>query len=217
MDIRKRFILYIFCLAILVLAISMPLSQPIAQAAGGLITISGQTSGQSGTAFHIDGSGIIPDGFYNLYATTDATNCTVGDPNTPGLQAFTPAIVDVNNGVISQDLTWPTNINQPGAYYLCLAAEAQPLGPKTVSSNTFTLVAAAAALDVAPNQAMPGQNITLSGSNWLPVQQLDVAVVADNNDTQVLVENKNVQPDTTGSFTITFAIPFVQPPCRIRH
>jgi hypothetical protein len=206
MNRRKRFILYIFCLTILVLVINMPLSQPVALAAGGQLAISGQTSGHSGTAFHIDGSGFIPDGFYNLYATMDATRCIIGSPNALGLQAFTPAIVAVSNGAISQDLTWPTNIDQAGAYYLCLANAALPQGIKTVSSNTFT-VAAAATLDITPNQVMPGQGVTLSGLNWLPVQQLDVAIVADNDDTQVLVENKGVQPDATGSFTITFVIP----------
>ncbi|HEY4388320.1 MAG TPA: hypothetical protein VGN34_28040, partial [Ktedonobacteraceae bacterium] len=206
MYISKRFVLLFYCLAALTLATGTLLTQPVALAAGAQLTIAGQTGGRSGTAFHIDGSGFTPDGSYNLYTTMDETKCTTGDPATLGLQAFTPATVSVSGGVISQDLTWPGSIGQAGKYYLCLANTTDPGGAKTVSSNTFTL-AADVTLRVSPTSVAAGQSVTLSGKNWLPVQQLNIAVIAGNGDTTVLVGNTDVIPDATGSFAINLTIP----------
>jgi len=206
MYISKRFILLFFCLTALTLAISTPLTQPVALAAGAQFTITGQTGGRSGTAFHIEGSGFTPDGSYNLYTTTDEASCTTGDPDTLGLQAFTPATVTVSGGSLSQDLTWPGSISQAGKYYLCLVNATDPGGTKTVSSNTFTL-AADVTLSVSPTSVTAGQSVTLSGKNWLPVQQLNIAVIAGNGDTTVLVGNTDVLPDAAGSFAINLTIP----------
>jgi hypothetical protein len=185
---------------------STSLSLPVVLAAGEQFVISGQTAGHSGTAFHITGTGFTPDGAYNLYATTNAASCTTGDPGTLGLQVFTPATVIVTRGGFGLDLTWPAGINQPATYYLCLANTATVSLTKTLSSNTFTLVAAPT-LDITPDSVTPGQSVILTGSNWLPAQQLDVSVVVDNSGAPPLVENANVMPDSTGYFSIPLTIP----------
>jgi len=204
--ISKHFILFLLGLAVLTFATSIPLTLPVVLAVGEQFTISGQTAGHSGTAFHITGTSFTPDGTYNLYATTDIASCTTGDPGTLGLQAFSPATIIVTGGGFGLDLTWPVGINQPGTYYLCLANTATVSLTKTLSSNTFTL-AAAPTLDITPNSVTPGQSVTLTGGNWLPVQQLNVSVVVGNSGAPSLVENANVMPDLTGSFSIPLTIP----------
>ncbi len=199
--ISRRLILLFFCLATLIISASLSVS--VAWAAGGQFTLSGQTTGQGGTTFHITGTGFAPDGTYTLYATLDTKKCTVGDPGILGLLVFTPATVTVSKGSFSQDLTWPMGITQTGKYSLCVANAAAVSATKTLSSNAFTLVAAT--LDVAPKSVQPGQSVTLIGTDWLPAQQLDVSIGSDSS--APLVEDPNMMPDSTGSFSVTMTIP----------
>ena len=206
LQISKRLTLLIIVLTALAVTTSIIQPPAISRAAGAQLTLSGQTTGRAGTTFHIDGSSLTPDGTYNLYATQDTTKCTIGDPGTLGLQVFTPATITVSGGALSQDLKWPGKLNQAGKYFLCIVDAATLNGAKTLSTNTFT-VAPAATLDVTPNNIAAGQNVMITGTNWLPVQPLNVAVVVSNSDAPALVENTNVTPDTTGSFSISLLIP----------
>jgi hypothetical protein len=200
----KRFVLLFFCLIALTLATAV--FMPVVKAAGGQISLSGQTTGHVGAKFHLDAVGLTPDGTYNLYVTTDTTKCTVGDPGTLGLQAFTPSSITISGGAFSQDLTWPATISQEGIYFLCAVDSIALTGLKTASSNTFT-VAPAPTLKVTPNSVIAGQSVTIAGTNWLPVQTLDVSIVTGDSGAPALIDNNNVQPDTLGSFSVALTVP----------
>lgn len=208
----RHFVLTLVCITGL-FALTVQLAAPVhAAPAGGQIiitkpSVNGQVIGHPGTAVHINGSGLTPDGSYNLYITTDNTKCTDGDPGTLGLQPFAPATVTVAGGAFSLDTTWPTSASTPQTpYSICAANSAALTGAKIASTNAFT-VAQPVTLDVTPNSVAPGQTVTITGSNWLPPQQLNVSVVVGNSDAPALVANDNVQPDATGSFSIQLQIP----------
>lgn len=160
-----------------------------------------QLSGHVGTQIRISGSGFNP-GQVNLYTTTnnDITKCTnTNNPANFGLTPFTPAAtVAQQDGTILVDTSWPASASVTGsAYYICAAAP----GTKGLSSNTFT-IAPAATMNVSPTNVSAGQQVTVTGANWLPPQAVTITVTFPNTPV-----TSRTTSDANGNFSLTLTIP----------
>jgi hypothetical protein len=97
--------------------------------------------------------------------------------------------------------TWPDNAATPAtAYYICAATQ----GAQGLSSNTFT-VAQPVSINVNPSNVAPGDQVTVSGANWLPPQQLNVSITAGQGSAPIV--SKVVMPGPDGTFSTILAIP----------
>lgn len=201
--------LFLFSLLLLiVLGVIQPLHSSRAEASMIVpqITISlpaggTQVTGHVGTKVHLSGSGFTP-GTFQLYTTTsnDPTKCTA---TSPGLTPFTPTTATAqNDGTLTVDTTWPASASTVGnAYYIC--AISSPTS-QVLSANTFT-VAAPPTVTVTPPVLAAGQQVTISGANWLPPQTLTVAVTFSN--AAAVVVSDHALPDHNGNLAATLTIP----------
>ena len=185
---------------------------PHAHAVGGTsVTITspmvnGKATGHVGTKVQIVGTGFNP-GIINLYTTTsnDSTKCTnAGDPTNLGLTVFSssPTVVAGQDGTFSLQTTWPDSAGSGStSYYICAIAA----GPTALSINTFT-VAPPVQINVTPSTVSQGGQVTVTGSNWLPPQALNVSIVVGNSDAPPLV-TQTITSDANGTFTVSLTIP----------
>jgi hypothetical protein len=75
-------------------------------------------------------------------------------------------------------------------------------GAGTVSTQSFT-VAQQVTLTVSAQTVQPGGTITVSGSNWVPPQALNVSIIGGNG----TLASQTVQADGNGNFSTTLTIP----------
>ncbi len=207
----KHFFLLLYCIIGSLLFFSalapLPASAHAHQALAAHLSLTGTTLGHPGTKVHITGTGFTPGSSVSLYttATPDPANCiNATNPVTAGLAPFSssPTTTAQTNGSLAVDTTWPTSAaTATTAYYICALSTTA----KALSSNAFTVAQPVTIDAVTPANIAPGGKVTITGSNWLPVQPLDVAVVTGNN--KAIAENNNVTPNGNGQFSVTLTIP----------
>lgn len=167
------------------------------------IAFDGTTTGRAGSHVRIVGSGFTPASTVSLYTTTsgDPAQCASG---AAGLAPFAtnPTASAGADGALTVESTWPDNAANPGtAYHVCaIAPDAAAL-----TSNTFTVTGQPSIDTVSPQSVNPGEEVTITGSNWLPPQQLNVAIIGDGG--QPLVQKNDVTSDNGGNFSTTLTIP----------
>ena len=209
-----RLTLFLYCLVlfITVCAILLPLHSPRAEAAVVMpqLTISlpaggTQVIGHVGTKVHLSGSGFTP-GTLQLYTTSsnDPAKCT---STATSLTPFTPNTATAqSDGTLTVDTTWPASASTVGTAYAICAIASPTSG--ILSANSFT-VAAPPTITVAPTSLAAGQQVTISGANWLPAQTLTVAITFSN--VAAVVVSDHALPDHNGNLLATLTIPATTP------
>lgn len=169
--------------------------------------VNGMAVGHPGTKVTITGRGFGSNSNVNLYTTpnNDPGKCNNnnGDPGGNGLTPFTtnPTINAQGDGSFTLDTTWPDTATTQGTpYYICAISRKS----QVISINSFT-VAQTATITVNQTTANIGDSITVTGSNWLPPQEITVTLVPSNNDTPIATQT--VYPGTDGNFSTSLTIP----------
>ncbi len=218
-SINHRLLLLFCCLVGFFIVIQW--QTPLAHAAGPTVSITqpsvnGNAVGHVGTKIHIIGSGFIagsgftPGTAVNLYTTADPAKCTA--TGFPGLLPLTlPTTTLQADGTFALDTTWPDNAAIATTnYYICVTTPAGVTPMATaLSTNTFT-VAPLQTISIAPPNAAPGGQVSITGVNWLPPQMITVAIVPATG-TGVIV-SQNVNSDINGNFNAALTIPANTPP-----
>lgn len=161
-----------------------------------------QPVGHPGTAVTINGTGFQPNSTISLYTTPDKTQCT---PATVGNMQPLPTqspVTAQGDGSIAVTTTWPSNAAQPTTpYYVCAISNTNTVG---ISTNTFT-VAQNVTVSVSTQNARPGDTITVTGANWLPVQALNVSITPGQAATALVTQQ--IMPNSDGTFSVNLVIP----------
>jgi hypothetical protein len=202
----KHLYLLLYCLigSFLFFNIVAPLPAS-AHALAAQVSFTGTTLGHPGTKIHITGTGFTPGSSVSLYTTasTDGTKCVnATNPVTAGLTPFSssPTTTAQADGTLALDTTWPNSASiATTAYYICALSTTA----KALSANAFTVAQPVTIDAVTPASVAPGGQVTITGSNWLPVQQLAVSVGMENSGT---IAESNVMPDGTGHFSVTLTL-----------
>lgn len=212
----KHLFLLLYCIIGSLLFFSalapLPASAHARQVLAAQVSFTGTTLGHPGTKVHITGTGFTPGSAVSLYTTANPApaNCiNATNPVTAGLAPFSssPMTTAQTDGTLAVDTTWPSSAaTATTAYYICALSPTA----KVLSSNAFTIAQPVTIDAVAPVNIAPGGKVTITGSNWLPVQPLDVAVVTGNNG--AIAENNNVTPNNNGQFSVTLTIPMTALP-----
>ena len=187
---------------------------PVAHAAGGSITLTMPNNaallGHVGTQIQIAGAGLTPATTYNLYTTTsnDAAACSA--QNAAQMASFTtnPTITTDTAGAFQLTTKWPDNAaNATTPYYVCaVPSNGSPTPAGTLSTQPFT-VAQPVTLAASPQTVQPGGTITVSGTGWVPPQDISVSIIGNNGTvTNQTVQGNQVTP-TQGSFSVQIALP----------
>jgi hypothetical protein len=170
------------------------------------VSFTGTMLGHPGTKVHLTGSGFTPGSSVSLYTTAsaDATKCVnATNPVTAGLTPFSssPTTTAQADGALVVDTTWPNSASTATtAYYICALSTTA----KALSANAFTVAQPVTIDAVTPASVTPGGQVTITGSNWLPVQPLAVAVVMGNSG--AIAENNTVMPDGNGHFSVMLTL-----------
>jgi hypothetical protein len=168
--------------------------------------VNGLAVGHPGTKVTIKGNDFEGNKTVTLFITPDGDDnkCSIeGDPASKGLQPFktSPTVNSDESGAFTLETTWPDNAATPGTpYYICALSE----NADALSSNNFT-VAEAVSLGVNPSSVTSGEEVIISGSNWLPPQELNIAIVGDDENSPLI--SKVITPKQDGSFSTTLTIP----------
>lgn len=161
-----------------------------------------QALGHPKSSVQIAGNGFTPNSQVSLYTTPDSGQCQAGGQLT---QFTTHPIVDVDGqGIFNVPTRWPDNASTPGtAYYVC-ALSSTVQGERAVTGQTFTV---AQPLSATPSQdtANPGDQVTVTGANWVPQQQVEVSLISPANPDQP-VATQMTSSDAQGNFTVTLQI-----------
>lgn len=164
--------------------------------------VSGQFEGHPGTLIGISGSGFTAGEVLNLYTTSDnAEQCGAGTNN---LQEFTSLTVKTDGTFqLPATTTWPASADTTNTtYYIC-----------AINANSTERAISAASFIVAPpvtavasaTTVNPGDQVTISGDNWLPAQTLTVAIMPTGQTSELV--NGQTTPDNTGHFSLTLTFP----------
>lgn len=205
---RLRLTLLFCCLVSLITLIYLqapvvhaaPTPQLVLSFPGNNSTGNGAIGGPVGTPIHLAGSGFT--GTVSLYSTTNNNplHCKTGDTT---LTPFTPTTATAQqDGTFALDTNWPNSAGTVGAaYYLCVIATNAPNG--TLSSNNFT-VSPPPTINLSAATITAGTQITISGTNWQPPQNLIVTIVDAQNNNLVTT---NATSDLNGNFSTVVTIP----------
>jgi hypothetical protein len=200
------------CALVLFFLLAYLYAQPAHAAGNAQITIQ-PAMGRPGTQVQITGSGFPNDGTLRLFTTPDPAKCTqAGSPASLGLLPFnTSPTVAVVNGAFTINTTWPDNANTPTTpYYLCgVGPGGQGPNFRTLSSNTFT-IAQTVTVTINPTTAAPGDQVTITGANWLPPQPLNVSIVPGSGGQAIATAQVN--SDNNGNFSVPLTIPATAQP-----
>jgi hypothetical protein len=216
---RSLFLMYVF---VGLLVLSFTFAQPVRAAGTPQVDISMPNSpqliGQIGSKVHLTGSGFPANATVDLFTTpkNDPTKCTpasLKNPGGAGLASFTttPKVNADGQGSFQLDTTWPSNANIATTnYYICAIAEGSTGGSggaSVLSSKSFT-VAQPLELGLSNPNVQPGGTVTITGSGWLPPQQLTVSLIGDPGNvlTSTTVPASAID-GMTGNFTATLTVP----------
>ncbi|GAC1502582.1 MAG: hypothetical protein NVS2B12_12220 [Ktedonobacteraceae bacterium] len=184
------------------------LETPTATATNATVTImqpganGGTMGGHAGARVQIVGNSFQPGSNVNIYTTPDTTKCTAD--NAGNLQAFNPRTVTAKgDGTFLVNAKWPASSGQPGtSYYIC--AIESLIGTTTVSTTSFTVAQDVTVIATTSN-VNPGDKVTITGSNWLPAQQLAVSITSNQGASSIV--SGQTSSDANGNFSIGLAIP----------
>jgi Predicted solute binding protein len=185
---------------------STPTPAPTATATVSLSMPDGSNAqGRPGTKIQITGSGFKPGSEINLYTVTDAGSCNITNAGNLAPNAFTsqPVLSADANGAFNISPTWSASASQPGTPYFICAISTQT-SVFAVSSGSFA-VAQLPTISIANNTANPGDQVTITGSNWLPPQTINVAI-ANSQGANPIVQQQ-VTSDSGGNINVTMTIP----------
>lgn len=203
----RRFALVTVC-SLFALSLAASLQPNAAHAAGPQVQLSQPNAsgsiliGHPGTKITIKGSGFKPNGTAKLYATP------IGDPNkckanqvTSDMKPFVPDSTSIQaDGSFTLDTTWPDAANNASVpYFVCVMTQDE----QALSSNNFT-VAQKVAIKVTPNNASPGDKITVMGTGWLPIQNLTVSITSGGSP---ITSQATQSSGVDGTFSVTLTIP----------
>lgn len=187
---------------------------PVAHAAGGTITLTMPNNaallGHVGTQIKIAGTGLTPATTYSLFTTTNNDPAACSAQNAAQMAPFTsnPTIATNVTGAFQLTTTWPDNAaTATTPYFVCAVLPngllTTPAG--TLSTQSFT-VAQPVTLAVSSPTVQPGGTITVSGTGWVPPQDISVSIIGNNGS----IANQTVQGNqvtaTQGSFSVTFTL-----------
>ncbi|MBO0780764.1 MAG: hypothetical protein J2P37_18225, partial [Ktedonobacteraceae bacterium] len=161
--------------------------------------------GHVGTALRLSGQGFTANSSVSLYLSADGHPDKCSAANQGSLLPFntlTQVTAD-SSGTFQQDTKWPDNAaNATTSYFLCAISSDMA----TMSSTPFTVAQEATVDSVTPQTVAPGGTITVKGSNWLPLQKLNVSVGVANSD--AILATKSVNPSgQDGIFTAQLTVP----------
>lgn len=184
-------------------AVPRPFAAPVAQAAShlaapGSLTLVSPSSGQGPVGAHVTVRGDSwAANSVAIGAAQSAGNCASG---TTWSVTFTTQ--PTSGGTFSATFIWPSSLSS-GAYALC-AAPAQGGGPAAaggVAGQTYTVKASSPpALSLSTFNAQVGQTITINGSNFVGVNNVNISVVRNGAPTLITTVN----PDGNGSFATQY-------------
>jgi hypothetical protein len=113
------------------------------------------------------------------------------------------------SGTFETSFIWPTSLNQPNQQYSICA-----ITPNHISANTkdgngpFTVLTAnPPAISVSSTSISAGNTITVTGENWVPPQQVDVAVTLGQGQSSIATASVTSNGLSSGTFTATLTIP----------
>ncbi len=184
---------------------------PAAHAAGGTITLTMPNNaallGHVGTQIQISGAGLTPATMYSLFTTASNDPAVCSAQNAAQMTPFAtnPAVNTDATGAFQLATTWPGNAANATTNYFVCAVPANG-GTGTLSGQSFT-VANPVTLAVSAQTVQPGGTITVSGTNWVPPQNISVTIIGNNGPiANQIVPGDQVTP-REGAFSVTFTLP----------
>ena len=142
----------------------------------------------------------------NLYttATPDPKQCTAGASGVLPFTDHTRVTVDANGSLDLKNIPWPANANvAERAYYVCATTSPQL---QAVSGQSFT-VADPVKVTLSAPTVQSGNQITITGENWLPAQSITAYVETNQASGHNLVAQSSASSDNNGHFSLTLTIP----------
>ncbi len=161
-----------------------------------------QPIGHPGTKVDITGQGFVPNSSVSLYTAINPNQCVTRGALIPfSSQPIEHVQAD---GTFDLQTIWPSNASQPGtAYYVCAILAGQP---GIASGQTFS-VAPNVTVNASTSTVNPGDNITITGDNWLPPHQLQVSIVPKQGTGSTNpAASSNITPDNNGHFSVNLTI-----------
>ena len=198
----------LFCVVCCFASVGSPLARAQAGAQLEIVAplVNSTPMGHPGTEVKVQGTGFAP-GTLTLYTTSNNDSAQCSNNSISGsLLPFSTAqsVMGGADGSFTLKARWTKNAGTANtAYYLC-ALPAPPTVQGVLSSNAFTVVPPAQ-INVVPTTTSPGEQISVSGINWLPPQQLIITVISAPGAQPVA--GATVTPDSLGSFNATLTIP----------
>ncbi len=153
-------------------------------------------------------SGWDPSATIVISVTPSSSTC--GSTTPPPVPAQTTSTVG-QDGSFMASFSWPSDANAPGNYLVCASEEGSGTLVGT-SSGFFTVLSpangqpsSAPALSVAVTTAHIGDQVTVSGANWLPAQPVQLRLQYANKpqDPGDVLQTVNSNPDGTFSAQVT--------------
>lgn len=160
----------------------------------------GTLSGHVGTKIQITGNGFAPSSPVSLSVITDPAQCAAGTGGVAMIQPDAAATTDASGNFMAA-AAWPGAAVQPMTYYVCAHAGTA----SAVASNTPFTVAGDVTVNVSNQTVEVGNKVEITGTNWLPVQPLNVSITSGQGGNTIV--NGQTIPDNNGTFKIDLTIP----------
>lgn len=172
----------------------------------------GKAEGPVGAHLTLEAANWPPNTTLTVWPALDAAACA----GQPSRDAATLSVDITGNAKATYD--WPLTENKVNqTYLLCASDGAIVLNPavQVNAPSSYTVLAASpASVSVTPNTINEGESVTISGTNWFPVQLLTIMICASTpactGDSPVVVRSLNSNDD--GTFSIQPNIPLGTPP-----
>jgi hypothetical protein len=187
--------------------------------------------GHVGTRVNISGSNFPANATVNLfttpaYSTNKCKASALKSPSNYSLIPFASAPTTNTDGQGSFQIstTWPNNANQATTnYYICAITSSSSSSNNSGSSQQGTAAALSAKNDsftvaqpvqlkVSAQTVQAGGTVTITGSGWLPPQELAVDIESSNG----ILTSTDVQASSidsmTGNFSVSLTIPTTADP-----
>ena len=157
-------------------------------------------------------SGWTPGATITLSVNLESKGC---DPTTI-IPINTPTIITVQpDSSFTATFAWPANASQPSAATYVICASESGAGAQTGrSTNVFSVLAnQPPSLLVSPMTAHAGDSVQITGTNWLPIQQITLLLQGVNLSFQqdsgepLTTTPTPLYPSATGSFTVHVTLP----------
>ncbi len=167
----------------------------------------GNPEGPVGEQSKVNGVGFTPGATVNVVLAPGDSNADASVCQSSGDVTIANDVVIQSDGTFALGFTWPSDASS-GQYSVCALDPSNGSVVSNQDSGPFSVLSASPpAIQLSSTQLNPGGSVTITGSNFVPTQTVNVLIATCHNCGATPLVMTTTNSDASGNFSVTLNLP----------